>query len=195
MIEKIAVSLTRSMVEAGIIQQEQQDSYVYAIVTFIERIIVMGAVLLIAVLQKNILPTIVFWISFMELRKRTNGYHANSFLKCFLGTVGIYFLVIAVTPLLLRYLFVMYALLIAAIICIEIIGTINHPNMNLSLEEYVDLKKTAQWFALLELFCIGIFIILDANMIYIGYMSISIILCAILLCIGKILKQELKMDI
>jgi hypothetical protein len=60
MIEKMAVRLTKNMVEAEIIKGEQQDSYIYAIVTLIERIIVTGTVLLIAIKQNIVFPTIVF---------------------------------------------------------------------------------------------------------------------------------------
>ena len=35
-------------------------------------------------------------------------------------------------------------------------------------------------------------VLLDADMVYISYMAIAVILCAALLCIAKIFKQEVR---
>ena len=35
-------------------------------------------------------------------------------------------------------------------------------------------------------------VLLDADMVYVSYMAIAVILCAALLCIAKIFKQEVR---
>ena len=42
----------------------------------------------------------------------------------------------------------------------------------------------------MEVLIIAVLVYLKANILYIGYMSGAIILCALLMCLAKIIKQE-----
>ena len=83
------------------------------------------------------------------------------------------------------------AVVIAAIY-IVLIGTVNHPNMHMNSEELIESKKLARLIVLLEVSIILGCVLLGASMIYTSYMAIAVILCAALLCISKILKQEVR---
>ena len=190
MIEKIVNKLANDMEIAKIITKEQIEHYIYAMVILIEKFIIITTVLLVAIIKNNIFPTLVFWTSFMEIRKRTNGYHADSFLKCYFGTVLIYLVVVMISPLMLNHEYIVYVFLVISTFTIEFIGTVNHPNMNLTSSEYKAMKKTARYVTVIEVSIIGIMILLDADSIYINYMSFSIILCAALLCVSKILDKK-----
>ncbi len=70
------------------------------------------------------------------------------------------------------------------------IGTANHPNMHMTSDELMESKKSARTIVLLE-GCIMLgCVLLDADMVYVSYMAIAVILS--LLCIAKIFKQEVK---
>ncbi len=84
----------------------------------------------------------------------------------------------------------MYAMLFLAIVLICIVGTINHPNMDMSKNELQESKKAARLIVLMEVMVIIFSIYFKVNILYIGYMSVAIILCAFLLCLAKIIKQE-----
>ena len=77
-------------------------------------------------------------------------------------------------------------------IYIVLTGTVNHPNMHMNSEELIESKKLAKLIVLLEVSIILGCVLLGANMIYTSYMAIAVILCAALLCISKILKQEVR---
>lgn len=79
---------------------------------------------------------------------------------------------------------------IFAIILICIMGTINHPNMDMSKSELQESKKSARLVVIIEAMLIAVLAYLKTDILYIGYMSVAVILCAFLMCLAKIIKQE-----
>ena len=87
---------------------------------------------------------------------------------------------------------IMYILLLLAVLIVEVIGTVNHPNMDLDKDEMREIKKAARLLVLIEAGIVAIFAVLKMNQLYVSYMSIAIILCSSLMCIAKIIKQEVR---
>ena len=156
----------------------------------VEHAITVGTMLLLGLIFRHFLPTICFMAFFFSLRKRTGGYHANKFWQCYLGTVITYIVVIQVVPVLCTSQIIMYGMLFFAIILICIMGTINHPNIDISKSELQESKKAARLVVIMEVMIIVVLAYLKANILYIGYMSVAVILCALLMCLAKIIKQE-----
>ena len=192
MVEKLAKDLVLRMSENQLINVSDMDYYEYAILSLVEHGITIVTILLLGMIFKQFIPTICFLIFFFALRKRTGGYHADKFWKCYLGTSIIYITVVVSASLLAERSVLLYGLLFYAVILIEVIGTINHPNLALDTYELCEAKKAARLVVLLELIIILTFIWLGLDKLYICYMSISIILCAVLLLLAKIIKQEVK---
>lgn len=69
-------------------------------------------------------------------------------------------------------------------------GTINHPNMNMSKSELKESKKAARLVVLMEVMIIAVLAYMKVDILYTGYMSVAVILCAFLMCLAKITKQE-----
>lgn len=86
----------------------------------------------------------------------------------------------------------MYAILVLAVLIIEVIGTVNHPNIDLDKGELRETKRAARLLVLMEAAIIAMLVALGINQLYVSYMSIAIILCSSLMCLAKILKQEVK---
>lgn len=83
-------------------------------------------------------------------------------------------------------------MLFAAVIIIWVIGTVNHPNMDMGEEELQESRKAARLLVLMELMIIAALSCLKADIFYIVYMSIAVILCAFLMCLAKFIKQEVR---
>ena len=79
-----------------------------------------------------------------------------------------------------------------AVLVIGVIGTVNHPNMDMDKDELQESKKAARLCVLLEAAVIAALIALKINDLYVSYMSLAVILCASLLCVAKVMKQEVK---
>ena len=75
-----------------------------------------------------------------------------------------------------------------------IIGGVNHPNMDWSEEEYRENKRITRIVAITEMVCISVLFYFGMGKSYILYMSFGIMLSAVLLALGKIIKQEVSED-
>lgn len=190
MIEKMALKLVNQMEMEKIISKSSCDYYEYALIGMVERTITVGTMLLLGLIFRQFLPTICFMVFFFSLRKRTGGFHANKFWQCYLGTVIIFSALVQIVPILCRNQAVMYAMLFWAMLLICIMGTINHPNMDMSKSELRESKKAARLLILMEVMVIAVLVYLKADPLYIGYMSVAIILCGFFMCLAKIIKQE-----
>lgn len=192
MIEKMALKLVNQMERQKIISKSNSIYYEYALITMSENALTVGTVVLLGVLFEKFLHTVCFFAFFLSLRKRTGGFHADKFWQCYLGTVITYIAVIQAMPMLCKIPAVMYGMLFLAIFLICIIGTINHPNMDMNKSELQESKKAARLVVLMEAMIIAVLVYLKVDILYISYMSAAIILCAFLMCLAKIIKQEVK---
>lgn len=192
MVEKIVLNLVNQMEEKKMIEESSREYYVYALIIMTERVIAVGTMLIISTIFKCFLPTIAFLIFFLSLRKRTGGYHADKFWQCYLLTIMSYISIVQVVSVLSERAYIMYALLFFAVLVIEVIGTVNHPNIDFDENELRETKKSARLLVLIETGIIAIFAVYKMNQLYISYMSMAIILCSSLMCLAKMIKQEVK---
>lgn len=192
MIEKMVLSLVSQMELKRMIDKADSDQYEYALVTLIEHTITVGIMLLIGLIFNQFIPTICFLVFFLSLRKRTGGYHADKFWQCYLVTVIIYISIIQAATVLSETPMAVYVMLSLAVLVIGVIGTVNHPNMDMDKDELQEAKKAARLCVLMEASVIVALIALKFNDLYVSYMSLAVILCASLLCVAKVMKQEVK---
>ena len=172
--------------------KKAEEYYVYTLVSLMEKFITIGTILLISVLIEKLVPTAFFLLFFLSLRKRTGGYHMNTFFQCYLGTVVTYMLVLGLCMVLVDYPQLVFGLLLVAICIVEVIGTVNHPNIHMDAVELSESKRAARILCAVEVCVIYTFTLLGADMMYVCHMAVAVILCAVLLLIAKILKQEVK---
>lgn len=192
MIEKVVMNLVDQMKEERLIDLSEGNNYEYALLTMIESFLTTVTMLVLGLICEQFVPTICFLVFFFSLRKRTGGYHAKKYWQCYLATVLTYAMVLKVAAPLSRKPIAMYILLGCSIILIELIGTVNHPNVDMDIYELRESKRAARTLVLLEGGMILILIIMGFDILYVSYMSIAIILCAMLMCLAKIIKQEVK---
>lgn len=192
MVEKMALKIVNLMEMQKIISKSNCEYYEYALIAMVENAVTVGTMLLLGLLFKQFLHTVCFFVFFLSLRKRTGGFHADKFWQCYLGTVILYIAIMQIVPILCRNQTVMYGLLFLAILLICIMGTINHPNMDMSKSELRESEKAARLLVLMEVMVIAVLIYLKVDLMYIGYMSAAIILCAFLMCLARIIKQEVR---
>lgn len=147
---------------------------------------------MVGIFFEQFIPTVIFLIFFLSLRKRTGGYHADKFWQCYLATIITYIGIIQLAPVLSEKTFIMYSMLFIAVLVIEIIGTVNHPNVDMDKSEFQENQKSARLLVLIETAVIILLVIMGIDQLYVGYMSIAIILCSFLMCLAKLLKQEVK---
>ena len=192
MVEKAVLKLADRMERENIIEKADREYYEYALITMTEHMIAVGSMLMVGIFFHQFVSTVIFLIFFLSLRKRTGGYHADKFWQCYLLTVVTYVGVIQAAFVLVEKPFMLYGILVWAVLVIEMIGTVNHPNMDMDQHELQETKKAARLLALIETGVIAVSAVLEINRLYVCFMSIAMILCSALMCLAKILKQEVK---
>ncbi len=192
MVEQMVLKVVDQMEAKSIIEKNNREYYEYVLTTMAEHIIAVGTMLIIGMLFQQFVPTVVFLVFFLSLRKRTGGYHADKFWQCYLMTIITYIGVMQIAKVLAEKSYLMYTLLLIAVLIIEVIGTVNHPNIDLAEDELQEIKKAARLLALIEVGIIAVLIALRLDRLYVSYMSIAIILCSSLMCLAKMIKQEVK---
>lgn len=190
MLEKMVNSIVTQMSDEKLIEESQKENYVYALLTLTEKIITVGTIIGISICMERFISTVLFLLLFLKLRKRTGGFHFDDFLTCYFGTIFSYLMIVFVSELLVNNQGILFGMLTVSIGIIEWIGTVNHPNIHMTDNELARAKQAARIIVLIEAMLIFCFLTLGIEIIYIVNMSAAIILCAILLCVAKIKKQE-----
>lgn len=190
MVEKIANAIVEQLEKERLIEHCMKEQYIYALLTMIERWITISTIVIISLFHNLFVPTCLFLLFFLSLRKRTGGYHAEKFWQCYLGTIGTYLFIIVLCPAVSGHLIFMNFMVMVSVVLIAVIGTVNHPNMAMDDLELNASKKSARYLLFIECTIIVGFYFMKTDKLYIGYMSFAVILCAILLVIAKFLRQE-----
>ena len=189
--EKIAEKIVDSLISHQHIKKNEKDDYVYAMIMLMEKWISISIVLILSILFQKTIPTILFLIFLLAIKRRSGGFHADTFGKCLVLTVGIYMcFVIFLYPIMVEKINLTYILLAVSILIFLVIGAVNHPNMQWNLEEYEASKNASRLVVILEGIMLWILDVLTADSGIIVCMAFAIILSAILLLIAKVKKQE-----
>ena len=97
MIEKMADDLIGQMTEARLIDKDMEERYIYVFICWIEKFITVGSIIVISLAFHKLFPTIVVLVFFLELRKRTGGYHQDKFYKWYLATDVAYLVIVNIS--------------------------------------------------------------------------------------------------
>lgn len=114
MIDSAAKSIANKLNDNNIIESDDLDIYIYGLQMMISGIVKSIGFFLIAWLLGWIPEALAFIVTFSSLRVHAGGYHADTYLKCFLITAAATFLSIFVV----KTLSTDYTLIITAILII-----------------------------------------------------------------------------
>ncbi|MBD5466492.1 MAG: accessory gene regulator B family protein [Lachnospiraceae bacterium] len=193
MLERFARKVTGKLIDYKCIVPAQKEDYVYAMVMAMEKWITLSAIIVIGVYFRVVISTIFFLIFLFAIKRRSGGFHANNFETCFLVTIGTYVgFVTLLMPIMLKTIELTYIALSISIVILELIGAVNHPNMNWNMEEYMESKSASRLVVAMEGMFIIVFVYLGGNEEVIVFMAFAVIISALLLLLAKISKQEVS---
>lgn len=190
MVENIVIKFVRKMQEEKLLDSKMEEYNVYALITLTEKWLTIITIMVIALAFKRVVPTVFFLLFFFSLRKRTGGYHAPKFWMCYMESNAVYIGVLFLCPILADNVKIMYILLALSACAISCMGTVNHPNMDMNEKELHESKIMARYVLSIELMLIVGLAYAKADLGVLSYMAAAVILCAILMCCAKVLKQE-----
>lgn len=186
MLERIVKKLVGLLQENGLIAEEEYEEFAYVLLGNVESILIIISLLLIGIMVGQEMSTVSFLICFFALRRKTGGYHLDSYYRCYIGTVCLYVFITVISYYVSEYEEILIGCAVIAAIVIICIGSVNHPNMELEVDEMHNLKTTARVIVILEILAIFFLRWLGNTEMIITYSSLAIILCATLLIIAKL---------
>lgn len=169
-----------------LIDDDETAEYEYVLIGQMESSITYLTILMIAAVSGYLLETLGFLIVFFTLRKRTGGFHLNTFLGCYLGTVMIYCFLLWVNVQLIIPKTCFYLLTFFSSIVIVFIGAVNHPNVGWSEAEKEESAACARWILGREIIALLFVCTLGTDKVLEQFLMSGIILCASLMLLAKI---------
>lgn len=194
MIEKISIKITNQIVERKLISEYMREWYIYAFLRIFEVSISILTMVVIGGVTNNLIPMILFWIFFDLLRRRAGGFHCKKFWQCYFFTTVTFIGVVMIEPFLSKHFIIQILLLTVASLDVMIVGTVNHPSMNYDTKEIKKSKELSRRILIIELWIIFSLFLIGVKETYLTYMSLGVILCAVLMSLAKILKQEVSIN-
>lgn len=189
--EKFICSITDYFLNNEIVEKEKIPLTKYLLQIWIEKILVCITLIVICAFEGVLLELIIFLAAYAGIRKYAGGYHANTFWKCYIGSIVLIVSTLElILPLCIRYMGVTVILFVLSVVVIVIIGNVNHPNMNYTVFESRETRRCAREMVALETACILSVAILGVESRYFISACLGVIICAILMIIAKAIRQE-----
>lgn len=134
MLERLAKSAARFFVVQEVVKSEHEEIYAYGMEILLSTVINGIMVLIIAVVTSTLMPSLIFFTSFIIMRRTAGGYHANTHGGCMaiLAAVHLLFiLLIHICPLNVIPAFSIVSVVYSCI-SVYIFSPVEHPNKPLS---------------------------------------------------------------
>lgn len=175
-----------------LIEEAEYENFVYVLLGDMESLIVISSILFLSIVIGRFIPTVSFLFCFFSLRERTGGYHLDSYLKCYIGTIFLYLIISFISSKIYESQEILLVFVMIAMVVILRLGSINHPNMDMEKEELRENKKMSRIIVITEVFVLlCLYWVGNAGMI-VTYSGMAIVLCAGLLLLAKLTGQEVK---
>lgn len=179
------------LVDEGYILQEDIEAYKYTLEMFWDKFLVYGCILVISMLAKCFVETALFLLCFNFIRKYTGGFHLNTFRQCFVGTVTIYIVFILwLSSLLLSHNMATFAMTIGSALYLLCVGTVNHPNWDLSEEELRACKLSSRYVVGMMLLGVVFLKWLGVHNMTFVFIQFSVILSAVLVLLARLQRGD-----
>lgn len=133
-----------------------------------------------------------FYVSFFLLRKRTNGYHAKTFMSCFLFSLCSELVLFLLLSPYLSNISVLLVLAISAIV-IFLLAPYDHPNLHMTKEEMSGSRRMARETTLIFISVAALAWILGFLQLVQG-ITLGIGYTAFLLIVAYITKREYRRE-
>ena len=195
MIQVMVSIIIDNLIRNGTIDQEDMEKYTYGVEIVIEKLITYTVLFILALVLKVLVPSALFILFFITLRGYTGGFHARTYLGCFISTIVIYLCSsqIFVPFFIMQEKYIIPCIIVSSI-SIILLAPMNHPNINLSINEKKRCKIGSRSILTIEIILIFIGIYSKINTVYYVFPFLGVLLCAVLLIIAKIMRQEVKQN-
>ena len=191
MLDQIIKNCLDQMQEKNLIMEDNREYYQYAMELLVEESLTVGTILVVIICMQEFVNGVIFLISFLALRRRTGGFHMKTFKACYVATIGTFIGVLLVKNIMYTYSKLLLVFTCIAASYLLIVGTMNHPNIDMDKIELLASKKCARMVCIIELLMIIVGMQIR-NFEEISIMiSLAIILCSVSMKLAQLVRQKI----
>ena len=185
--ERLIGRICTYCVRNKIIPAEKAPWLAYGLEKRLTTWIAMPPFLLLSVVCIGFWQTVAFFCSFFLLRSRLNGYHAYKYIRCFfLSLLTEVFFLLLVYPLINEWSSIL--LVVLNVVLVFWLAPYNHPNMNLSDEEYIACRRSARIYACFIGAAFTVLYIIDLHSLAYSVV-LGMTMAVVLLCVAYYRKE------
>lgn len=173
--KSISGTIARALWNNGIIQEEDIDTCRYGLDIFISSAIEIVSILFIAFFVGNFYETFLFFLAFTPLRIYAGGYHANTKMRCYLISLGVYCLFTIITSMLSQETYWMINLIstLFSMSIVLILAPVIHKNKYINQIELKFYRKISILICLMETLIILLLTVIFPKSPYIVSLAIG----------------------
>lgn len=192
-LEKMITYMINHWFSDDISCDEEKQMYEYGLYKIVGLMITVVVCFIISLILDRVVGGMVFLLSFLIIRTYTGGYHASTPLRC----LSIFAVLFTGMMLLTEYLnifslqIIIVGSLFGAFTCF-LFAPINHPNLHLTLKEKKCLRLKARVLSATILGGIGVCLAMGWVIPVCLSISLALFVNAVLMILGKVLKQNLE---
>lgn len=150
--KSISGTIANTLWTQGIIQEEDIDTCRYGLDVFISSALEIASILLIAAFIGNFIEAVLLFTAFIPLRVYAGGYHADTKLKCYLISLGVYSIFTVIMNILPQGLYSVLSMSVAifSLIMVLIAAPVVHKNKTVNDIERKYYRKFSIWICSIE---------------------------------------------
>jgi len=173
--KSISGTIANALWTQGIIQEEDIDTCRYGLDVFISSSLEIVSILIIAALVGNLFEAVLLFVAFIPLRVYAGGYHADTRLKCYVISLGVYGLLTLLTLMISKevYATVNIILTLTALVTVLTSAPVIHKNKSVSEVERKHYRKFSITICLIESIIILILTVILPQSPYIVSLAIG----------------------
>ena len=180
--EGLAQRLTRSFLRRGIITADQTEWCAYILECKLDQWFAFAIMAVVGTVLAGLPKTLLFLCGVSFLRRRTNGYHANTYLECLVKSLGCEVVCLLAAPLLPVWACAL--LLTAGTVTVVLLAPVNNQNLHFDEREMAALRQsTRKRLAVADLAAV---LLLAAVPEYAAYLVLALCVVAVLLLLAKL---------
>lgn len=183
-----AKAFTNKLRKHNIINTAEFNIYYYGFEILFSTTITAISILLISCFLNSFVFGLIYLFITMPLRSTLGGYHAHTYLRCYISSICLFYILSTLCQLIITYNvpeFWLYVLLTLSIVHLFISHPVQNKNHPVSYAVLNKNKKIANKFLVFDLLLILLFIITDYNEGILSFCILSIASISLLIIISK----------
>lgn len=176
--------LTKTMIDDGMMDEEEKGIYEYGIQVFLEMSMCLGTCLFVAFLFHIFLEITIFFLIFIPLRSYAGGLHFESFWSCYLFSCFTFIGVIAMAKYLEIPVTAGFIIVLILMLAMYLLYPVENINREVEADENKYFRKKLLQFLFFDVIIVMLFLVFDKKE-YMQIVMLTFVVVVLTMLMGK----------